>query len=178
MTHDHAEDFALCDTALRLPALGSIGLIGSSAKWTGFRRRLAEQGHQQAVIDRITSPIGLPEITGKEPAVIAVSVAASLLLAMQRQARTRHNRTTADTSSPQVDRPTRHRRHAREDGAAMTLYRATVIDTPGDPFAGDPADALAADQDGGVLVRDGIIVARGPFGSLHAEHPHRTGRPS
>ena len=45
MTHDHAEDFALCDAALRLPALGSIGLIGSSAKWTGFRRRLAEQGH-------------------------------------------------------------------------------------------------------------------------------------
>ena len=86
MTHDHAEDFALCDAALRLPALGSIGLIGSSAKWTGFRRRLAEQGHEQAVIDRITSPIGLPEITGKEPAVIAVSVASSLLLAMQRQA--------------------------------------------------------------------------------------------
>ncbi len=53
----------------------------------------------------------------------------------------------------------------------MTLYRAAVIDTPGDPFAGDPADALAADQDGAVLVRDGIIVARGSFGSLHAEHP-------
>ena len=86
MTHDHAEDFALCDAALRLPALGSIGLIGSSAKWTGFRRRLAEQGHEQAVINRISSPIGLPEITGKEPAVIAISVASSLLLAMQRQA--------------------------------------------------------------------------------------------
>ena len=53
----------------------------------------------------------------------------------------------------------------------MTLYRAAVVDTPGDPFAGEPADALAADQDGGVLVRDGIIVARGPFGSLHAEYP-------
>ncbi len=85
MTHDHAEDFALCDAALRLPGLGSIGLIGSSAKWTGFRRRLAEQGHDEAAIDRITSPIGLPEITGKEPAVIAVSVAASLLSELQRQ---------------------------------------------------------------------------------------------
>ncbi len=53
----------------------------------------------------------------------------------------------------------------------MTLYRATVLDTPGDPFAGDPADALAADSDGGLLVRDGIIVARGPFGALHAEYP-------
>src|SRR6476620_6329087 len=46
MTHDHAEDFALCDMALRLPGLGSIGLIGSSAKWTGFRRRLTDAGHE------------------------------------------------------------------------------------------------------------------------------------
>ncbi len=83
MTHDHAEDFALCDAALRLPALGSVGLIGSSAKWTGFRRRLSEVGHDQAVIDRITSPIGLPEITGKEPAVIAISVSAALLTAIR-----------------------------------------------------------------------------------------------
>ena len=45
------------------------------------------------------------------------------------------------------------------------------MDTPGDPFAGDPADALAADQDGGLLVRDGVIVARGLSRSLRAEHP-------
>ena len=37
MTHDHAEDFALCDAALRCSHLGSIGLIGSSAKWPRFR---------------------------------------------------------------------------------------------------------------------------------------------
>ena len=86
MTHDHAEDFALCDTALRLPGLGSIGLIGSSAKWTGFRRRLADAGHEQAVIDRISCPIGMPEITGKEPAVIAIGVACELVLRMQQQA--------------------------------------------------------------------------------------------
>jgi xanthine dehydrogenase accessory factor len=83
MSHDHAEDFALCDAALRLPSLGSVGLIGSSAKWTGFRRRLAEAGHRAETIDRIRCPIGLPTIAGKEPAVIAVSVAASLLQAMQ-----------------------------------------------------------------------------------------------
>lgn len=89
MTHDHAEDFALCDTALRLPQLGSIGLIGSSSKWTGFRRRLLAEGHCDAVIDRITSPIGMPGIAGKEPAVIAVSVAGALVLLMQEQARVR-----------------------------------------------------------------------------------------
>lgn len=86
MTHDHAEDFALCDNALRLPGLGSIGLIGSSAKWSGFRRRLAEAGHQPADIDRIRCPIGTPEITGKDPAVIAIGVAAELVLTLQRQA--------------------------------------------------------------------------------------------
>jgi xanthine dehydrogenase accessory factor len=87
MTHDHAEDFALCDAALRLPQpLGSIGLIGSAAKWTRFRAQLAAQGHAPDVISRITCPIGLPGVTGKEPAVIAVSVAAALLPALAQPA--------------------------------------------------------------------------------------------
>ena len=38
MTHDHAEDHALCDAALRCSHLASIGLIGSSAKWSRFER--------------------------------------------------------------------------------------------------------------------------------------------
>ncbi|TWE15651.1 xanthine dehydrogenase accessory protein XdhC [Kitasatospora atroaurantiaca] len=80
MTHDHAEDAALCDAALRTTHLGSIGLIGSAAKWVRFRKRLAtEGGHDEATIDRIKTPIGLADITGKDPATIAVSVAADLL---------------------------------------------------------------------------------------------------
>ncbi|MBB1255176.1 xanthine dehydrogenase accessory protein XdhC [Streptomyces alkaliterrae] len=80
MTHDHAEDAALCDAALRTGHLGSVGLIGSAAKWARFRKRLAEEGgHDDAAIDRIKTPIGLADITGKEPATIAVSVAADLL---------------------------------------------------------------------------------------------------
>ncbi|WP_107047334.1 xanthine dehydrogenase accessory protein XdhC [Streptomyces sp. NRRL F-2664] len=86
MTHDHAEDAALCDAALRTPGLGSIGLIGSSAKWSRFRRRLAaEGGHDAAAIERITTPIGIPGIAGKEPATIAVSVAADLLRTFERR---------------------------------------------------------------------------------------------
>jgi xanthine dehydrogenase accessory factor len=84
MTHDHAEDAALCDAALRTPQLGSIGLIGSAGKWARFRRKLAEVGHPAEVIDRITTPIGMPDITGKEPATIAVSVAAELLRTFER----------------------------------------------------------------------------------------------
>jgi xanthine dehydrogenase accessory factor len=80
MTHDHAEDFALCDAALRLgQPLGSIGLIGSSVKWTRFQAQLAELGHGPAAIALITCPIGRPGITGKDPAIIAVAVAAGLL---------------------------------------------------------------------------------------------------
>ena len=80
MTHDHADDYALCDAVLRLgQPLGSIGLIGSSVKWARFRAQLAAAGHSQEDIGRITCPIGQPGITGKDPAVIAVAVAAALL---------------------------------------------------------------------------------------------------
>ncbi|WP_237771218.1 xanthine dehydrogenase accessory protein XdhC [Kribbella sp. ALI-6-A] len=79
MTHDHAEDAALCDAALRSGHLATIGLIGSSAKWARFQRKLAEDGNSPEAIARITTPIGLPDLSGKEPATIAVSVAARLL---------------------------------------------------------------------------------------------------
>ncbi len=85
MTHDHAEDAALCDAALRTPQLGSIGLIGSAGKWARFRRKLADEGHPEEAIERITTPIGLPEITGKDPSTIAVSVAAALVCAFERE---------------------------------------------------------------------------------------------
>jgi guanine deaminase len=52
----------------------------------------------------------------------------------------------------------------------MTLYRATIIDTPTDPFTDDPDRALVVDDDGGLLVRDGVIVARGDFSHLHKDY--------
>lgn len=79
MTHDHAEDVALLDAALRSGHLGPIGLIGSSAKWSRFRRTLVADGHDPDAVDRIVTPIGLPTLEGKDPATIAVSVAAALL---------------------------------------------------------------------------------------------------
>jgi len=85
MTHDHAEDAALCDAALRCGHLGSIGLIGSTVKWSRFARKLAAEGHDEAALARITTPIGLPDITGKAPATIAVSVAADLLRRLERE---------------------------------------------------------------------------------------------
>jgi xanthine dehydrogenase accessory factor len=79
LAHDHAEDFALCDAALRTSHLGSIGLIGSAAKWRRFQQGLRVEGHDESTIARIQSPIGTPEIPGKDPAMIALSVATQLL---------------------------------------------------------------------------------------------------
>lgn len=84
MSFSHAEDLdivAACLGRVRdTNDLGFIGLIGSRTKWATFRHRLAERGFGEALLARITCPIGLPGISGKEPAVIAAAVAAQLLL--------------------------------------------------------------------------------------------------
>ena len=85
MTHDHAEDAALCDAALRRPDLGFVGLIGSSSKWGRFREQLKAVGHSEDDLKRITTPIGVAGIAGKTPAVIAISVAAQLVQTLERQ---------------------------------------------------------------------------------------------
>ncbi len=51
----------------------------------------------------------------------------------------------------------------------MTIYAGTIVDTPGDPFTGDHGDALA--EVGALLVREGVICARGTFAALQAEYP-------
>lgn len=48
------------------------------------------------------------------------------------------------------------------------LYRARVLDTPDDPFAGG---VLRSEDDAALLVREGVVAARGPCASLRAEHP-------
>ena len=53
----------------------------------------------------------------------------------------------------------------------MTLYRALVLDVAADPFRTDPAAALRAEDDGGLLVRDGRIAERGPYADLRRRHP-------
>ncbi|WP_407359720.1 xanthine dehydrogenase accessory protein XdhC [Microbacterium sp. LBN7] len=79
MTHDHVEDLAVVDMSLRTPDLAPIGLIGSASKWARFRKKLTELGQTESDLARVVTPIGIPEVAGKQPAVIAVSVAARLL---------------------------------------------------------------------------------------------------
>jgi guanine deaminase len=51
----------------------------------------------------------------------------------------------------------------------MTIYRATVLDTPESPFVGA---TLRADDDAGILVQDGVIRARGAIAEVARAHPH------
>jgi len=102
MTHDHAEDAAICDMALRHGHLGSIGLIGSAAKWRRFQRLLAEEGHDSAVIHRIQSPIGLPDVGAKDPASIAVSIAAELLQVFEQEREALRDVIPAELAPPEA----------------------------------------------------------------------------
>lgn len=75
LTHDHGLDYRLVRAALRGRA-GFVGLIGSATKRARFCSRLAKEGVDTS---RLTCPIGVPDITGKQPAVIAIAVLAQLL---------------------------------------------------------------------------------------------------
>ena len=83
MSFSHAEDLdvvAACLQRQRDKAdLRYIGLIGSKTKWATFRHRLEARGFTADELAAVTSPIGIPGIVGKEPEVIAISVAAQLL---------------------------------------------------------------------------------------------------
>lgn len=79
LTHRHDLDLRIVEAILRRGDFGFCGLIGSATKRARFEHRLRERGIPAATLARLTSPIGLPGLSGKEPAVIAVSVVAQLL---------------------------------------------------------------------------------------------------
>jgi xanthine dehydrogenase accessory factor len=80
MTHSHALDQRLAEAILARPDVGWFGLIGSKTKRKQFEHRLRARGADPARIEAMACPIGLPGITGKQPAVIAASVSAQLLM--------------------------------------------------------------------------------------------------
>jgi xanthine dehydrogenase accessory factor len=80
LTHSHELDLAITREILARGDFGFFGLIGSATKRAKFERRLAERGVPPEALARITCPIGLPGLRGKEPGVIAVAVVAQLML--------------------------------------------------------------------------------------------------
>jgi xanthine dehydrogenase accessory factor len=76
LTHDHALDYRLTAAALGSPAR-FVGLIGSRTKRARFVSRLEQEGVDHS---RLTCPIGLSGIAGKQPEVIAIALLAQLLM--------------------------------------------------------------------------------------------------
>jgi xanthine dehydrogenase accessory factor len=64
---------------LRRGDVAFCGLIGSQTKRARFLRRFADRGVPAEALARLTCPIGLPGITGKEPEVLALAVVAQLM---------------------------------------------------------------------------------------------------
>lgn len=79
LTHDHGLDYRLTKAALERAPVTFVGLIGSATKRARFLGRLARDGLSDQAIARLTSPIGVAGVRGKEPDVIAIATLAQLL---------------------------------------------------------------------------------------------------
>ena len=85
MTYSHRMDFNICHEALKKRTFGYLGVIASETKRARFINRLRNSGLSDPLIERLEAPIGLPGLKAKEPAMIAVSLAADLLIRLQRK---------------------------------------------------------------------------------------------
>jgi len=79
LTHNHQLDFELCRTLLTAGNCAGIGLIGSDTKAERFRQRLDHRGFSPEQIHTIRCPVGRPDVPGKRPMEVAVSISAELL---------------------------------------------------------------------------------------------------
>jgi xanthine dehydrogenase accessory factor len=86
MTHSHPLDFELTVAALRRRAFDFVGLIGSETKRARFVSFARQMGLAEGDIERLVCPIGIAEINGKEPPVIAAALAAQLLIVSEQVA--------------------------------------------------------------------------------------------
>lgn len=79
MTQDHALDYKVTLKAIEKSCFPFIGLIGSAAKKKRFEFRLEEELTRPELLNQLTCPIGHPDIKGKLPMQVAVSISAQLM---------------------------------------------------------------------------------------------------
>ncbi|MDL2336680.1 MAG: xanthine dehydrogenase accessory protein XdhC [Pseudomonadota bacterium] len=79
LTHRHDLDLRITEAILKRGDFGFLGLIGSRTKKQRFLHHFESHGIAPAVLARLTCPIGLPGIEGKEPEVLALAVVAQLM---------------------------------------------------------------------------------------------------
>ena len=99
MTHDHALDQRLAEQVLKRDDFAYFGLIGSLSKRRNFETRMARRGIDPKRFTSMTCPIGIDGINGKQPAQIAISVAAEILQVYDRR---QNNKQTNDEFSCQM----------------------------------------------------------------------------
>jgi len=78
LTHDAKFDVPLLEVALRLPAVGYIGAMGSRRTHSDRLARLREAGLTEAELSGLASPIGL-DLGARTPEETAVSIAAEII---------------------------------------------------------------------------------------------------
>ena len=78
LTHDPKFDVPLLEVALRLPAIGFVGAMGSRRTHLDRLARLREAGLEDKELERLSSPVGL-DLGGRTPEETAVSIAAEIV---------------------------------------------------------------------------------------------------
>jgi len=91
MTHDHSLDQRLSEQILARDDFVYFGLIGSVSKRRNFETRLQRRGIDARKFARMTCPIGIDGINSKQPAQIAISVAAEILQVYDRAQNDKNN---------------------------------------------------------------------------------------
>ncbi len=79
MSYSHPLDLEICHAVLKRGRFRYLGLIGSMTKRARFLKRLCELGVSEAALSRLTCPLGADGPTSKDPAVIAIALAAEIL---------------------------------------------------------------------------------------------------
>ncbi|MFK5980129.1 MAG: xanthine dehydrogenase accessory protein XdhC [Rhizobiaceae bacterium] len=79
LTHDHAQDFLIAETALNRVDADFVGMIGSVTKLEIFKRQFVENGNDPALLEGFTCPIGSGGSGDKRPQIIASLVVAQLV---------------------------------------------------------------------------------------------------
>lgn len=88
LTHQHPLDYAIAEAVLRRGDFRYLGVIGSKTKAKRFAMRLQHRGFDDALIQRMRCPMGLPEVPGKHPMEVAISIAGELVACYQQRPQT------------------------------------------------------------------------------------------
>lgn len=102
LTHSHALDYRLAETALRRDDACYVGMIGSATKRARFERFFRQSNGPLSRLAGFTCPIGGPAIADKRPEIIAALVAGELVRAFASGSEERKTRRQAKVSRVRV----------------------------------------------------------------------------